>query len=126
MDWGDVEVSGQTPSGDGWRADVLCQRGPLRVAFEMQRSGITLQHLHARQTAYRASGVRCFWLMRTHQRALTQAQSWQGDTPAVYLDEQRTVPSLRLGLTDFTQAVLRGQLALFPQLGMASAATAAA
>jgi Competence protein CoiA-like family len=115
----DVEVPGQAPGGKRWRADVLCVRGRQRVAFEVQRSGITLSILHARQALYRASGVRGFWLMRTHYRALSQAQPWQMETPAVYLDDQREVPTLGIDLTTFTQAALGGHLALFPRLGSA-------
>ncbi|MDR6221415.1 hypothetical protein [Deinococcus soli (ex Cha et al. 2016)] len=113
----ELEVSGQTPAGARWRADVLCTRGDYRRAFEVQRSGITLATLHARQAIYKASGVRAFWLMRTHERTLARAQPWQQDTPAVYVTEARRVPLLGLDLPAFTQAALRGRLTLFPALG---------
>ncbi|MFC4637873.1 hypothetical protein [Deinococcus hohokamensis] len=63
-------MRGSTPNGRAWRADVLCERGRTRIAFEVQRSGITLKDLHARQALYRASGVRGLWLMRTRERDL--------------------------------------------------------
>lgn len=110
----DVEVRGHTPEGQRWRADVLCERGRHRVAFEVQRSGIVLQELHARQALYRASGVRGFWLMRTHERRLRQAQPWQHETPALYLSHDRHIPDLNLNLTSFTRAALGGHLKLFP------------
>lgn len=110
----DVEVRGRTPDGQTWRADVLCERGRTRIAFEVQRSGITLQDLHARQATYRASGVRGLWLMRTRERDLRRGQPWQADTPALFMTEQRTLPSLGLALPEFVHAALGGHLALFP------------
>lgn len=115
----EVEAGGHTPAGEHWRADVLCCWGKVRVAFELQRSGITLASLHARQQRYRASGVRAMWFMRTHQRALSQAQPWQQATPAFYVTEQHQVPALDLGLGATVQAALSGQLALFPWGGRA-------
>ncbi|GGB82632.1 competence protein CoiA family protein [Deinococcus soli (ex Cha et al. 2016)] len=110
----DVEVRGHTPGGQAWRADVLCERGRSRVAFEVQRSGVTLADLHARQATYRQSGVRGLWLMRTRERDLQRAQPWQADTPALYLTEARTVPALGLTLPEFVHAALGGHLTLFP------------
>lgn len=115
----EVEAAGHTPAGERWRADVLCCRGILRVAFELQRSGITLASLHARQERYRASGVRAMWFMRTHERALSRAQPWQQATPAFFVTEQHQVPALGLGLGAAVQAALGGQLALFPWGGRA-------
>jgi len=112
-----VEASGQTPSGERWRADVLCFQGKKRVAFELQHSGITLATLAARQARYRASQVRCFWFMSTHERRLAQAQPWQHDTPALYLNDQHHVPALDLSLGQTVEAALGGHLALFPQAG---------
>lgn len=113
----DVEVRGRTPGGQAWRADVLCERGRTRIAFDVQRSGITLEDLHARQALYRASGVRGLWLMRTRERDLRRGQPWQADTPALYMTEGRTVPSLGLSLPEFAHAALGGHLALFPAPG---------
>ncbi|MFC4637733.1 competence protein CoiA family protein [Deinococcus hohokamensis] len=108
----DVEVRERTPGGQTWRADVLCEHGRARVAFEVQRSGITLQDLHARPATYRASGVRALWLMRTRERDLRRGQPWQADTPALLMTERRTLPAL--GLPEFVHAALGGHLALFP------------
>ncbi|AZI44113.1 hypothetical protein EHF33_14460 [Deinococcus psychrotolerans] len=112
-----VEASGRTPSGERWRSDVLCLQGKKWVAFELQHSGITLATLAARQARYRASHVRCFWFMITHEHRLAQAQPWQHDTPALYLNDQHHVPALNLNLGQTVEAALGGQLALFPQVG---------
>ncbi|WP_344982902.1 competence protein CoiA family protein [Deinococcus rubellus] len=112
-----VEVSGKTPSGERWRADVLCIHGKKRVAFELQHSGITLATLAARQARYRASHVRCFWFMSTHERRLAQAQPWQHDTPALYMNDKHHVPALDLSLGQTVEAALGGHLALFPRAG---------
>lgn len=112
-----VEVGGRTPSGERWRADVLCIQGHHRVAFELQHSGITLSTLAARQARYRESNLRCMWFMHTHERRLAQAQPWQRNTPALYLNAKHHVPMLDLTLEQTVEAALGGHLALFPLAG---------
>jgi len=109
-----VEVPGTTPGGARWRADVLCEEGGRQVAFELQRSGITLAHLGERQARYWESGVRGMWFMRTHERRLKEPQVWQHQTPALYITEGHHVPAFQLGLSEVVQAALSGQLLLFP------------
>lgn len=110
----EVEVSGQSPQGERWRADVLCVSGTRRVAFEMQHSGLSLANLGERQARYQASGVRGMWFMRTHERRLGEPQVWQQATPALYVTEQHWVPSLKLPLGDVVHLALRGELIHFP------------
>ncbi|MBB2841551.1 UNVERIFIED_ORG: hypothetical protein GGE64_005335 [Rhizobium etli] len=60
----DAEVSGVSPSGDEWVADVLTATiGGAKVAFEIQLSSQHIADFRRRTERYRASGVHVFWLL---------------------------------------------------------------
>ena len=113
-----VEVPGRTPDGIPWRADVLCNDGTRHVAFELQRSGLTLDTLAERQARYRQSGVRAMWFMRTREKKLRDPQPWQQATPALYVTEQHHVPVLDAALPEAVHLALTGGLTLFPLPGV--------
>lgn len=60
----DEEVSGRSPSGDSWKADVLFTIPGRTIVIELQRSYQHLRDFIRRQERYIASSVECYWLVR--------------------------------------------------------------
>ena len=71
------EVTGKTPSGEEWRADILATKGKYKVAIEIQWSYQTNEETFRRQERYKQSGIRCLWLFRQPGFPITK------DLPAV-------------------------------------------
>jgi hypothetical protein len=56
-----TERHGVCPQGEEWIADVFCERGNAKIAFEVQMSSQTHDETLRRQRRYRDSGVRGAW-----------------------------------------------------------------
>ncbi len=56
-----TECRGQTPAGEKWIADIMCEKGTARVALEVQMSPQTDEVTRYRQERYLESGVRASW-----------------------------------------------------------------
>lgn len=57
-----------------WQADIWAERGPVKLAVEIQHSYQSLRLYRERQDRYRAAGVQALWLLRT-DRYLTLLKS---------------------------------------------------
>ena len=56
----------EVAASDGsWRADVLCRRGKVQIALEIQLSTIPLSEFEARQQRYKAAEIRAAWFARS-------------------------------------------------------------
>jgi hypothetical protein len=63
--WGySTEVTGLSPSGETWTADVLACKDEAKIAIEVQWSPQANEQSLHRHERYRQSGVRCLWLFR--------------------------------------------------------------
>jgi hypothetical protein len=57
-------VRTEVAAADGsWRADVLCRRGSVRVALEIQLARSGLAGIRHRQERYREAGIRAAWFV---------------------------------------------------------------
>ncbi|KAA0680352.1 competence protein CoiA family protein [Roseomonas genomospecies 6] len=101
-----VEGQGFAPSGEEWRADVLCERGEERVAVEIQMSRQSLDEYARRQALYAASGVRGMWLVG---HAGFDRRWATAELPAIHIEFDGLKASAALG----QRSVLRQPLGEF-------------
>jgi hypothetical protein len=117
------EQSGKAPSGQDWRADVLCRRPglPWSIALEAQVQLQGEETYRKRQARFAASGIRALWLVAHEPAALNQywrkpdrhlpalrTSIWkdQEGRPAAHVH----VDGLTLSVADFVSGALSGKL----------------
>lgn len=132
------EQSGQTPSGEDWRADVLAAKGRVKVAFEIQWSRQDGDETDRRQRRYAEAGVRGLWLFRQRDFPTRKeipsfrldfdpkAGSFDVLVPSPHYDPNWSPRSgfddgswgQRIALPRFVAGALEGRLRFAPALGL--------
>lgn len=112
-----AEASGADPDGKPWITDVLCTRGEIEVAYEVQLAAQSIEEYRTRQTRYQRAGVRCLWLARLRRnRYAIESVLQSRELPLFFLDvtqpanmtvEVRGVP---MPLGDFVKGSLAREL----------------
>lgn len=108
-----TERPGATPGGEAWVADVFCEMGRARIAFEIQMSPQADDETLRRQQRYKASGVRGAWFFGSRGRRASL--EFDRETPAfsllpVKVGAEAIVDGFGVALGDFVQAMLQRKL----------------
>ncbi len=121
----ETEKHGETPDGEKWVADVYCEKGRAKLAFEVQWSHQTRDDFIARQRKYTSSGIRAAWLFRLK----SNKQYWIDDIPNEYetpvfgmKTKSKGIENLYITQFDepihnFIQGMLEGKLKWIPKIG---------
>lgn len=118
-----TEVPGASSEGERWIADVLCERGERRIAFEIQWSSQAPADYERRQSRYAQSGVRCIWLARcpNQKRHSFTPLSLSASVPAFAVLESGgnyAMPQFESGTVgSFVELVLAGRVRRWPRAG---------
>ncbi len=131
-----AELSGRTPAGEDWRADVLASNGRSRIAFEVQWSRQDQQETSRRQQRYADAGVRGLWLFRQRDFAVSEEipsfklkfdehlRSFDVLLPSPHYDpmwlsrdDNSSSWGQRIPLSNFITGALKGRLQFAPALG---------
>lgn len=108
-----TERAGASPVGEAWIADVFCEKGSAKVAFEVQMSPQAVDETVRRQRRYKDSGVRGAWFYGFKTRAKTE--EFDRTTPVFKLSEVKVgeLPLVERFTTDlpaFVDAMLGKRL----------------
>jgi len=105
------EVSGNAPDGSKWRADVLCKKGSLQVAIEIQTSHQTTDEYARRQRMYEASNVRTLWLVsRQNTPTSNEIPRFSVDESNIKIDLRPYGEQIEIPVTNFVKGVLSKKL----------------
>ncbi|WP_426195516.1 hypothetical protein [Massilia sp. DWR3-1-1] len=112
-----TEKPGASPTGEAWVADVFCEKGAAKVAFEVQMSPQTHDETVRRQRRYYASGIRSAWFYGKKLRR--DAVFSNVDTPIfslseVELNKEPTIDKYGATLSEFVSAMLTKRLVWTP------------
>lgn len=108
-----TERAGATPEGETWIADVFCEKGKAKLAFEVQMSPQARDETLRRQARYKASGVRGAWFYGP--RGCKGTLLTDKDTPAFSMSavEVGTAPIVErfhVSLPEFVRGMLEKRL----------------
>lgn len=100
-----------------WIADVLVERGPVRMALEVQWSAQSNREFHRRQQRYEAAGIACRWLVGPRNwQQVDGVPAWRLDGKAdaltLELPDPQGVPTA-LPLTTGIELLLEGAIRPF-------------
>jgi hypothetical protein len=113
--------------GDNWTADVLARKGDVRIAFEVQLAGQSLEETLSRQQRLARSGVRGCWFFRRPPRMdarkdlplfqLAPVKNDSGDFDVLWAQRspvKEVPPERRMPLNQFVQSLLGGRVRFCP------------
>lgn len=115
-----TEHSGETPDGETWIADVFCQKGNGKLAFEVQWTPQNENEYLRRTEKYKASGVRCAWLYRIKGRG-ENYHSHSSDSHTLpcfgfrHKDGNFIVSRYDTPIADFIKGMFQGELSWCPK-----------
>lgn len=118
-----TEQEGETPDGEKWFADVYCEKGNAKLAFEVQWSYQNRDEFIRRQKKYIASGVRAAWLfkLKSNKEYWVDDIPYQFDTPVFGMKmkprgvENLYIPQFDVALEGFIEGMLQGNLEWSPK-----------
>lgn len=108
-----LEVSGVSPTGKRWRADVVATNGDRKVAVEVQWSGQPHASFVDRAAPYREAGMEVVWLHRSERLAVDEAvveARVSHDKDQGYLAMLRGGWNQTLPVDEFVRAVFTNRL----------------
>lgn len=114
-----TEEPGETPDGEKWVADVMCQKGNARVAIEVQWSHQTRAEFERRTQKYLSSGVRCAWLFRLHRSRRYMSKDFEDAYNLPYFGfrdwcDGYQISRYKVSLEEFVAGMLSGKLVCHP------------
>lgn len=117
-----TEYQGCTPSGEQWIADVFCEKGTAKIAFEIQWSQQAKNEYLRRTEKYTQSGVRCAWLFRLNGSKEYGRHEFIESYSLPYFgfkkkNDDYVVSRYQKSITEFVQGMLSGKLTWGPKAG---------